>query len=203
MLSHCGFHSFPDVSDTRLLGLSVYCVKSLYVDLRKSLSRLCSSDQVWIMLQRTQELSKDTETVWFLQKKVAALPKPGGNSEEGEIIHEDNEWGRNCFINWNGSKKNILLWEGNLIIIKIIQVLNDYCSLSSLKAVLRLSLTLQVLSWYLRFQKEELKNSSGPIPDLPEGIMVAYTVPQKGYIPKIWFTIRRYKRKCLFIFLYL
>ncbi|XP_068402017.1 ubiquitin-like modifier-activating enzyme 5 isoform X2 [Eschrichtius robustus] len=27
--------------------------------------------------------------------------------------------------------------------------------------------------------EEELKNSSGPIPDLPEGITVAYTVPQK------------------------
>ena len=27
--------------------------------------------------------------------------------------------------------------------------------------------------------EEELKNSSGPIRDLPEGITVAYTVPQK------------------------
>ncbi|XP_060005816.1 ubiquitin-like modifier-activating enzyme 5 isoform X1 [Lagenorhynchus albirostris] len=31
--------------------------------------------------------------------------------------------------------------------------------------------------------EEELKNSSGPIPDLPEGITVAYTVPQKQEDP--------------------
>lgn len=27
--------------------------------------------------------------------------------------------------------------------------------------------------------EEELKNSSGPVPDLPEGITVAYTIPEK------------------------
>lgn len=27
--------------------------------------------------------------------------------------------------------------------------------------------------------EEELKNSSGPVPDLPEGITVAYTIPKK------------------------
>lgn len=30
--------------------------------------------------------------------------------------------------------------------------------------------------------EEELKNSSGPVPDLPEGITVAYTVPQKVHL---------------------
>ncbi|EGW05646.1 Ubiquitin-like modifier-activating enzyme 5 [Cricetulus griseus] len=30
--------------------------------------------------------------------------------------------------------------------------------------------------------EEELKNSSGPIPDLPEGITVAYTVPKKVFV---------------------
>ena len=30
--------------------------------------------------------------------------------------------------------------------------------------------------------EEELKNSSGPIPDLPKGIIVAYTVPQKVHL---------------------
>ncbi|XP_017906774.1 PREDICTED: ubiquitin-like modifier-activating enzyme 5 isoform X2 [Capra hircus] len=62
------------------------------------------------------------------KKKVAALPKQEVIQEEGEIIHEDNEWG-----------------------IELVSEISE----------------------------EELKNSSGPIPDLPEGIMVAYTVPQK------------------------
>lgn len=30
--------------------------------------------------------------------------------------------------------------------------------------------------------EEELKNSSGPVPDLPEGITVAYTIPKKVYL---------------------
>lgn len=30
--------------------------------------------------------------------------------------------------------------------------------------------------------EEELKNSSGPVPDLPEGITVAFTIPKKVFI---------------------
>lgn len=30
--------------------------------------------------------------------------------------------------------------------------------------------------------EEELKNSSGPVPTLPEGITVAYTVPKKVFV---------------------
>lgn len=30
--------------------------------------------------------------------------------------------------------------------------------------------------------EEELKNSSGPVPDLPEGITVAYTIPKKVHL---------------------
>ena len=92
------------ISDTCLLDLSMYSVRSLYVDLRKSVSEfLILIKSEWCF--RELRMSKNTETVWFLQKKVAALPKQEVIQEEGEIIHEDNEWGRNCFINWNGSKK--------------------------------------------------------------------------------------------------
>ena len=111
-------HIFLMISGTYLQGLSMYSVRSLYVDLRKSLSEfLFLINSEWCF--RELRMSRNTETVWFLQKKVAALPKQEVIQEEGEIIHEDNEWCRNCFINWNGSKK-LSFTGGNLIIIKII-----------------------------------------------------------------------------------
>ena len=78
--------------------------------------------------------------------------------------------------------KNHSFMGGNLIIIKIIQVLNDYCSLSSLKAVLRFKFNFTGIELVSEISEEELKKSSCPIPDLPEGIIVAYTVPQKVHL---------------------
>lgn len=112
------------------------------------------------------------DTIWFLQKKVAALPKHEAAPEEEEIIHEDNEWGRNSFMNWNGSVK--FLMGGDIILITQIWV--NYC-LSCLKTVTIFnSIGIELVS---EVSEEELKNFSGPVPDLPEGITVAYTIPKK------------------------
>lgn len=53
-----------------------------------------------------------------------------------------------------------------------------YCLLSSIKTV-KGQINSTGIELVSEVSEEELKNSSGPVPDLPEGITVAYTVPQK------------------------
>ncbi|XP_053456773.1 ubiquitin-like modifier-activating enzyme 5 isoform X2 [Nycticebus coucang] len=47
--------------------------------------------------------------------------------------------------------------------------------------------------------EEELKSSSGPVPNLPEGITVAYTIPKK-VLQKSDLLLSKYKRKCILTF---
>ena len=63
---------------------------------------------------------------------------------------------------------------GNLIIIKIIQVLNDYCSLSSLKAVLRFKFNFTGIELVSEISEEELKKSEFYIPELSTGTTEEY-----------------------------
>ena len=60
------------------------------------------------------------------------MPKQEAVQEEEEIIHEDNEWGRNSFVKHGVGSVNQSFMGESLIVIKIVQSLNDYCSLSSL-----------------------------------------------------------------------
>lgn len=58
-------------------------------------------------------------------------------------------------------------------------MLNNDCLLSSLKLLYKIKLNFTGIELVSEVSEEELKNSSGPVPDLPEGITVAYTIPKK------------------------
>lgn len=60
--------------------------------------------------------------------------------------------------------------------------MSPYCLVNSLKWIRnysRTNLGFAGIELVSEVSEEELRDSSGPVPDLPEGITVAYTVPKK------------------------
>lgn len=58
--------------------------------------------------------------------------------------------------------------------------INNSCGF--LESELRVTFNPTGIELVSEVSEEELKNSSGPVPTLPEGITVAYTVPKKVFV---------------------
>lgn len=60
--------------------------------------------------------------------------------------------------------------------------MNNYCLLNFLENYYNITFNSIGIELVSEVSEEELKNSSGPVPDLPEGITVAYTIPEKVHL---------------------
>lgn len=76
--------------------------------------------------------------------------------EEEEVVHEDNEWGELRVLTW------ILCW---LCLCQCICI-NTHLLHAGIELVSEVT-------------DAELQAASGTVPDLPEGIKVAYTIPDE------------------------
>lgn len=97
-----------------------------------------------------------------LQRKEAERPKVEAvQEEEEEVVHEDNEWGENAADRYA----------------------SEQCRIGSCSSffVIFLCINTRLYGAGIELVSEvtdaELQAASGAVPDLPEGITVAYTIP--------------------------
>lgn len=105
--------------------------------------------------------------MWLLplQKKEAERPKVEVvQEEEEEVVHEDNEWGEQQTTIPANIVRSAIVWHICHNILYRLLCVNTHICYAGIELVSEVT-------------DAELQAAIGTVPDLPEGITVAYTIP--------------------------